>query len=248
VKRTELLNYIHEYLRVGDYSDYCVNGLQVEGCDEINRIVTGVSVSDRLFSYAAEKKADAVIVHHGLFWKGGTPHPFSLRGVMRQRVKTLLDADLNLLAYHLPLDAHPEVGNGIQLANGLGLTKTEPLDYGVTGVFETPQTIAQIEQRLKATCPGEPAIFAYGPEKNERVAVLTGGAASMAEAVAEAGMQVFITGNATEPCVRIAEEAGINLIAAGHYNSERLGAMALGEHLKAEFSLAVDFFEVPNPV
>lgn len=248
MKRTDLLRYLDDYLSVRDFSDYCVNGLQVEGRGDIKRIVTGVSVSERLFAYAAETQADAIIVHHGLFWKGGTPHPFFLRGVMRQRVKALLAADLNLLAYHLPLDAHPQVGNGIQLAQGLGLCEIEPMDYGVAGRLSPPLSLAEMEGRLRTHCPGEPLVFPYGPEKSERVAVLTGGAANMAEAAADAGMHLLITGNATEPCVRIAEEAGITVMAAGHYNSERLGVIALGEHLKAQFSLSVEFFEVPNPV
>lgn len=255
VHRKDLEKFISELLDSASFDDYCINGLQVEGKSEINRIVTGVSASARLFREAASgRKADAVITHHGLFWKS-SPHPFKLTGFMRARVKILLDNDVNFFGYHLPLDAHPVHGNNSLIAKRVGLQELKfvPIQGAVNpiaavGVLAKTTTFKEITAELDSRLGVEGTGIDSGSGSIRKVFVLSGsGGGYFMDAVA-AGADLMITGELREEAVRAAEESGLSLYAAGHYNSEKLGIQALGTKLAKEFDLEVSFIDIPNPV
>lgn len=254
IKLKELENYLAELLDTASFDDYCVNGIQVEGKDEINSIVTGVSASSRLFRAVLERKADAVILHHGLFWKN-SPHPMALKGILRERVKLLLDAEISLFGYHLPLDGHPELGNNVLIAQALGLEDitfcilagmTMPL--AAVGDLKMPVPFEEFERYANLTLETTGLGFNFGRKLLRRVFVVSGhGGGDYIDAV-EAGADLLVTGSLQEDSVRACEELELSLYAAGHYNSEKWGVEALGEHLRDKFDLDVEFVDVPNPV
>lgn len=247
MKRDVLIEHLNTLLAISEFQDYCVNGLQVEGKVEVNRIAGGVSASQRLFREALEWGADLVLVHHGLFWKSD-PHPFYLRGVRRQRLALLLKNDLNLAAYHLPLDAHPTFGNNSQILKRLRLTPVEPLEIGWLGKFEAPMSqeafLALVNDKLQS----EAAPFFFGKPNIQTVLVISGASSAAYEEAAARGVDAFIGGDIREENVRGIEEVGLNYVAAGHYNTERFGVQALLPHLEETFGLTTRFFEIPNPV
>ncbi len=251
---SELEVYLAEFLDTGIFDDYCVNGIQVEGSEEIRRIVTGVSASYRLFEAAADRNADAVLVHHGLFWKN-SPHPMALRGFLRQRLKFLLDRNINLLGYHLPLDAHPVLGNNALIAKAINLQEIEfiPVENkgaftGAIGKFAKPlaweETVAVINQAMGVSGLS----FAFGNREIQSVYVLSGGGGGYFSEALRLKADLLITGELNEDTVRAAEESGLALYAAGHYNSEKWGVRALGQHLAEKFNIQVEFVDIPNPV
>ena len=245
--RNAVLEYIDRALDCGSFQDYCVNGLQVEGRKEVRRIATGVSASLRFFEEASAWGADLLVVHHGLFWKNSN-HPFALTGVTRNRVAFLLNRDINLAAYHLPLDAHPELGNNAVIMRRLEADVLEQVDVGFTGVFEPELPVADLAARVDGMLPSPALRLTYGPEKVRNIAVVSGGAPHLLEEAAGRGVDAFITGELSEYVPRLAEELGVHVFAMGHYNSERFGVMALGERLFEVFDLPVRFFDVANPV
>ncbi len=246
--RDELLRYLDDLLQAGEIQDYSYNGLQVEGRPEVKRVVTGVSACAELFQFAVEQEADAVLVHHGLLWQGQEPR---VRGLFRNRLKILLEHDLNLIAYHLPLDRHPELGNNGVAARALGLTDLAPFaEVGWVGRHEglrLEQVLAKVEE-LYGGFGNRPLVFAEGPEIIRRIAILSGGGGKYVAQAVEAGADLMITGEAAEPTLNFVREARIHFIAAGHYATERLGIRALGDHLADELGLEVLFHEIPNPV
>lgn len=249
--RDELVAYLDEFLGCEACPDASLNGLQVEGRKEISRVACGVSASLRLFRQAAAWQADAVLVHHGLLWKGQVE---VLRGSLRQRLAVLLAEELNLLAYHLPLDRHPEVGNAAVLARQLGLEGLEPfghfdgLSVGWAGVFSRPQPLDELARQLKLLTGQQPLLFSGPGQWVSSVGIVTGsGAGAFGEAV-ETGLDALVVGEAKEWVLHRAEEEGLHVIACGHYASERFGVQALGEHLQRRFGLEVQFFDFPNPV
>lgn len=251
VDRDELVTYLDEFLNVEAGADFCPNGLQVEGAGTIRRLVTGVSACRELFERARQQGADAVLVHHGIFWEGD---PRSITGIQRQRVAELIDGGMNLIAYHLPLDRHPEVGNNAVASRRLGLTRLAPFgDYsgqslGFRGVLDEPISIASLLDRCESVFQQEPLCFPSGPEIVSTVGMISGAAESaFREAIAD-GLDAYITGEASEWVMNVAREAGTHFIAAGHYATERLGVQTLGEHLAEKFGLEVNFEEIPNPV
>ncbi|MCF6336903.1 MAG: Nif3-like dinuclear metal center hexameric protein [Gammaproteobacteria bacterium] len=251
VQRDELLAYLAEILNVRAFADYAPNGLQVEGRADIKKIVTGVTACQALVDAAAERKADALLVHHGYFWKG---EDACIVGMKKQRLGALLAADINLLAYHLPLDAHPELGNNTQLAKLLGLQQE--------GVFgsETGIPIGQygrLTQILSAEAFGKlltrkldrkPLHIAGASGDIHTVAWCTGAAQSYLEQAAALGVDAFVTGEISEQTVHVARELGLHFFSAGHHATERGGVQALGTHLAAHFGLAVEFVDIDNPV
>jgi len=241
------LKQLNEYLNIEAFEDYCVNGLQVEGNPEFDRVVTGVSVSRRLFEAAVDRRAGMIIVHHGLFWKG-SPHPFHLTGILRDRVKLLLDHGINLAAYHLPLDAHPEIGNNAGLLNAIGCPVSEPFDVGYISRPDTPLTPEELRERLNRCLPDPCTAYGdlSGPIRS--LAVVSGGAAGRLESARAAGVDAFVTGEPSEPSVRSSEEMGICYFSIGHYNSERPGPMALADHLRRHFDIDAEFVDVPNAI
>jgi dinuclear metal center YbgI/SA1388 family protein len=246
-QRDEIVRFLAELLSVRDFEDECVNGLQVEGKREVRNIALGVSVSVRLFEAALAQGADMVVVHHGLFWKSDS-QPFALRGVMRKRLGLLLGADVSLLAYHLPLDAHPEVGNNAQLLARLGLSRKQAVYVGYLGSLPEPLSLDAFVDRVNTQIGAQAQVFPYGPDHVQQVAVVSGGASPEYHMALGAGADTFLAGDIRENIVRELEEAGINYINAGHYNTERFGIQALGERVRDTFDVGVEFIDVPNPV
>jgi dinuclear metal center YbgI/SA1388 family protein len=248
-----LSDFIDELLNISSFADYCVNGIQVEGSEEINKIITGVSASERLFQAAVDLNADAVIVHHGLFWRN-SPHPMVLTGILGKRIKLLHKNNISLLAYHPPLDAHPEIGNNAMIANKIGLKNMSIVPAGTVeplaavGELQTALSFADFHQfadeRLKTTG----LALALGCRDVKKLFIVSGGGGRDYQNAADAGADVLITGELEEDSVRAAEELGIGLYAVGHYNSETLGINALGHRLQAQFDVKIKFVDVPNPV
>ena len=254
VTLSDLQRYLADLLNTVAYTDYCVNGVQVEGRRQIGRTLTGVSVSERLFRAAVEKKADAVIVHHGLFWQN-TPTPMALTGFLKARVKLLLESDISLLAYHLPLDGHPELGNNALIARALGLKdvalvpiKGNSTPIAAVGLLPRSQLFASFVKSADRIFGSYGMAQQLALPRVHKVFVLSGGGSGYFPDAVQAGADVMVTGEIREDAVRAAEESGLNLYAAGHYNSEKWGIRALGEHLKATFKLEVTFVDIPNPV
>lgn len=250
VNRDELIDYLDDYLdAVGD--DYGPNGLQVEGAPEIDKIVTGVSSCVELFERAEAVGAQAVMVHHGIFWHG---MPYPLTGVQYRRAAALIRGGMNLIAYHLPLDRHPEVGNNAIAIKQFGLTDREPFaeakgnPVGFSGRFPEPIPLRDLLSRCFQVYGQEPLAFTHGPDPVSTVGILSGSAQKELYRAIDAGLDAFITGEATEWVMNLAKEAGIHYLAAGHYATERLGIRALGEHVARRFGVAVEFVDVPNPV
>ncbi len=247
MKRDALIRHLNELLAISEFQDYCVNGLQVEGKPEVKKVAGGVSVSQELFRQALSWGADLILVHHGLFWKSD-PHPFYLRGVRRARLALLIKNDLNLAAYHLPLDAHPTFGNNIQILNRLGLRAVEPLEVGFIGAFDAPLGRELFLARVKEKLHSEALPFFYGKQELKTILVISGASSAAFEEAAARGVDAFLGGDIREENVRGIEEVGLNYIAAGHYNTERFGVQALLSHLEEKFELETHFFEIPNPV
>ncbi len=250
MKRDELVAYLNDFLKIDEFTDLGPNGLQVEGKEEINHVVFGVSACVELFEKAVALKADAILVHHGIIWDFERP---VYRGSYKKRVKLLLDNNLNLLAYHLPLDAHEQVGNNIEIAKQLELLDIKPFgEYkgkligfrGKLGPMPKETFFNLIREQINS----QALIFPYGPEQVERVGIISGGAQKdVKQAVAE-GLDAYITGEVSEHILHYVKEEGIHFISAGHHATERFGVQALARHLQEMFDLKVTFVDIPNPV
>jgi dinuclear metal center YbgI/SA1388 family protein len=245
-RRDEIIAFADELLDIGSFRDYGPMGMQVVGADEVTKIVCSVSSSRELFERAARAGAELVLVHHGLFWDN-EPRVVDLR--MKGRLRALFDADITLAAYHLALDAHPEIGNNVLLAHQLGLSVEQPFAaLGVGGRFAEPPTITELAERVGEAVDREPLVFADGPERIERGAVITGGGAPFLVAAAAEEYDVLVTGEAAEPTMMTARELGVHFVAAGHYATERLGVQALAGRIGERFGLPWEFIELANPV
>lgn len=246
--RQDITRYIDELLKVGQFQDYCPNGLQVEGRNIIAHIVSGVTASQALIEAAIEQQADALLVHHGYFWKGEEP---CITGLKRERIVRLLENDINLLAYHLPLDAHPELGNNAQLGKKLGLQvegtagDTDLIWYGS---LPAPCSAAKLASRIDAALGRYPLYIEGGEGPISRVAWCTGAAQGYIEQAAALGVQAFISGEISEQTVHVARELGLDYFSAGHHATERYGVQALGEHLAERFGIRHTFIDIDNPV
>ncbi|MGI8607389.1 MAG: Nif3-like dinuclear metal center hexameric protein [Gaiellaceae bacterium] len=240
------MGFAAELLELDAYPDYGPMGLQVVGAPDVMKIACGVSASRELFERAAELGAELVLVHHGLFWDRDSP---VIGAELKGRLRALFDADLTLAAYHLALDAHPELGNNVLLARELGVDPVDRFaEIGFAGPLERPQPMDEFATLVRERLDRPPLVFSYGPETIERVAICSGGAARhLADAVA-GGYDCFLTGEAAEPTKHAAREAGIHFVAAGHYATETLGVQALAERIAQEFSLEWEFVDLPNPV
>ncbi|WP_178861385.1 Nif3-like dinuclear metal center hexameric protein [Thiomicrorhabdus cannonii] len=244
--RQDLIAYLHDFLQVGDYKDYAPNGLQVEGKAEIKRIVTGVTACQALIDAAVARNADAIMVHHGYFWKS---EPVEIVGFKQKRIKSLLVHDINLLAYHLPLDGHPELGNNAMLGKLWGLEDMTP-QPGLLRLGKLPE--AQPIETFLATVSASlnrPALhLPGGPEKVQTIAWCSGGAQGYIDQAIAWGADVYISGEVSEQTTHLAAEGAIHYLAAGHHATERVGIKALGEHLADTFGLEVEFVDIANPV
>lgn len=248
MKRDELTRYLDQLLDSARFRDYCPNGLQVEGRPEIRCIVAGVTASQALLDEAVARGADAVLVHHGYFWRGEDGR---VTGIRRRRLATLLAADLNLLAYHLPLDAHPEFGNNAQLARRAGWLpegRFGEQDLGWVGRPAEPCSAGEMAARLRAAVAREPMLIGDAGRRVGRVAWCTGAAQGFFESAIALGADLFVSGEISEPTVHLARESGVPYLACGHHASERYGVQALGEHLQDAFGIECSFVEIENPV
>jgi dinuclear metal center YbgI/SA1388 family protein len=246
--RDELNRYLADLLEVARFRDYSPNGLQVEGCAEVCRIVTGVTASADLIDAAVAADAHAIVVHHGYFWRGEDPR---LVGTRRARIAKLIAADLNLFAFHLPLDAHPSLGNNAQLARVLGFVeegRTGEQDLVAFGAPESPHALEELAARVGERLARAPLVIGDPARVVRRIAWCTGGAQGYFEAAVELGVDAYLTGEISEQHVHLARESGVAFIAAGHHATERFGVQALGGHLARELGLAHRFIDLPNPV
>jgi dinuclear metal center YbgI/SA1388 family protein len=246
----QLSNYCAQYLKIQDFRDYCPNGLQVEGRTEVKKLATGVTASLSFIEQALEWGADALLVHHGYFWKN---EDVTITGIKKRRLQRLLTQDVSLLAYHLPLDAHAEVGNNACLAAMLGIDDLEPLQAGVRRSVGNVGTLAEdidvntFVTRCQQALGRDVLHINSGAATIRRIALCTGGAQAMIDDAIRVQADLYLTGEISEQTVHIAREAGIHFIAAGHHATERYGAQALGRHLEQEFNLIHCFFDIDNP-
>ncbi|MGB9094804.1 MAG: Nif3-like dinuclear metal center hexameric protein [Gallionella sp.] len=244
----ELRDYNASLLQTNLFKDYCPNGLQVEGRAEVRRIATGVTASQHVLDAAIEWGADAILVHHGYFWRN---EEATLVGTRKKRIAQLLRHDVSLLAYHLPLDAHGELGNNVQLGKLLGLTaqgRFGDQDMVWLGELMPPRSLAQFSRQIADDLQRTPQVIGDGDRNIRRVAWCSGGAQGYFEAAIAQGVDAYITGEISEQNYHLANETGVAFIAAGHHATERLGIQALGEHLANRFGLEHRFFDQPNPV
>ena len=245
-RRDDILDYAAELLDLASYPDYGPQGMQVVGADEVSKIACGVSSSLELFERAAAAGAQLVVVHHGLLWEN-EPRTIDLR--MRRRLETLFNADLTLAAYHLALDAHPEVGNNALLARELGVEIERPFGgIGVGGRLAEPEPLAAFLGRVRERIAPEPLVLGERDDMVERVAIISGGGGRHLADAAGEGYDLYLTGEPEEPSLHTARELGITFVAAGHYATERLGVQALAARLAERFELDWEFIELPNPV
>jgi dinuclear metal center YbgI/SA1388 family protein len=249
MQRREFNQLLNDILKPHTIKDFCPNGLQVEGRDDITTIVTGVTASQALIDAAIEKKADAILVHHGYFWKGESQ---PITGMKKRRIGALLTHDINLFAYHLPLDIHPVVGNNAQLANLLDIeieAGLEPVANSVAmkGRLKTPLTGSEFANKIAKVLNRKPLSSVVRDEKIHTIALCTGGGQGYIDLAAEQGIDAYLTGEASEQTIHSSREQNIDFFAAGHHATERYGIKALGELLAKEHGFDVSFIDIDNP-
>ena len=244
--RQELQSYLHDFLNISEFKDYAPNGLQVEGKQEIRTIVTGVTACQALIDEAIKLNADAILVHHGYFWKS---EPEVITGFKQKRIKSLLLNDINLFGYHLPLDAHGELGNNAMLGKLWELEDITPLP-GLVRLGRLPKAISidDFKVQVSTSLNRDVLHLPGGAESVQTVAWCSGGAQGYIDQAIEWGADVYISGEVSEQTTHLAKECGVHYFSAGHHATERLGIMALGEHLAKKFDLACYFVDIDNPV
>lgn len=246
--RDEIVVWLDETLEIGAWSDKSLNGLQVEGAAEVDRVAVAVDAALATFSLAVEAGAALLLVHHGLFW--GSPEPIT--GPLRARLAALLDAEISLYAAHLPLDGHPRLGNNAVLSRLLELRETSPFgEYGgstigVRGTLPSPVDRDGLAGRLEALLEARPDVLPFGPETIETVAVVSGDAAGLVGEAAAAGVDAFVTGESDHVAWHAAREHGVNLVFAGHYATETVGVRALGDAVAERFGIESVFLDAPT--
>ena len=244
----DLVSYCDQQLNPDLFSDFCPNGLQVDAGRPVKRLVTGVTASLELIEAAAAWQADALLVHHGYFWKG---EPAPLTGMKGRRIRALYAQGISLIAYHLPLDAHPELGNNRQLGRRLEITNAAALDgeQGLIwhGELESPLSAAGFAQRITERLGRTPLLVSGGDRPVRRLAWCTGGAQKYIERVVGSGVDAYLTGEVSDATVHVARECGIHFYAAGHHATERFGVQALGAAVAARFDLEHRFMDIENP-
>ena len=248
MQREELNRYLDGLLEISRFRDYCPNGLQVEGRGEIRRIVSGVTASLDLIQAALAEDADAILVHHGYFWKGDDP---CIIGARRARIALLIAHELNLFAYHLPLDAHAEFGNNAQLGKRLGLIETGRFadqELGFCGRLDAAMPLDAFALHVRHRLGREPLVIGDAAREVRNIAWCTGAAQGFFEEAIKLGPDAYLSGEISEQQVHLARESGVAFVAAGHHATEKFGVQALGEHLAARFGVAHRFIDIPNPV
>lgn len=250
MKRAELQAYLNQFLAVDRVKDYCPNGLQVEGRDEVHKIITGVTACQALIEHAVTEDADAILVHHGYFWKG---EPAEIQGMKKRRLQLLLRNDINLFAYHLPLDVHARFGNNAQLARLMDwphpspLTTVEPEGVVMCTELSHDEDAGALALQLEDKLGRRLFCAVHEAQPIRRIAWCTGGGQGFIDAAAQAGCDAFVTGEVSEQTIHSAREQGIAFYAAGHHATERYGIRALGEHLEEQFGLEHRFIDIDSP-
>jgi dinuclear metal center YbgI/SA1388 family protein len=248
MQRSRLEAYLDRYLDVGRFRDYCPNGLQVEGRESVARLVSGVTASVQFLEAAIDARADAVLVHHGYFWRGEDARVI---GPRRRRIALLIKHDLNLFAFHLPLDAHEEVGNNAALARELDFSVSGRFgeqDIGMHGEVSQAATLGELAGHVEKRLQRKPVVVGDVSRPVRRVAWCTGAAQGYVEDAARLGVDAYVTGEISEQTVHFARESGIGFISAGHHATERYGVQSLGAHLADRFALDHRFIDIDNPV
>ncbi|SFE13260.1 Nif3-like dinuclear metal center hexameric protein [Nitrosomonas sp. Nm166] len=246
--RDELENHLNQLLDISRFQDYCPNGLQVEGRHNIHTIVSGVTASLDLLKAAITAKADAILVHHGYFWRG---EDLRITGMKSRRIALLMTNQINLFAYHLPLDAHPQFGNNALLGKKLGLIETGRFgdqNIAVHGELIQVSTLGALGEKISRTLLRKPMMVGNPDKTIRRIAWCTGAAQSYFEAAIRQGVDAFITGEISEQSVHAVRESGVAFIAAGHHATERYGVQALGDHIAQNFDIQHQFIDIENPV
>ncbi|HYD59760.1 MAG TPA: Nif3-like dinuclear metal center hexameric protein [Noviherbaspirillum sp.] len=250
IPRDDFAKYLEQTLDINRFRDYCPNGLQVEGRPDIKKLVTGVTASLALIEAAVEHGADAILVHHGYFWRGEDAR---VVGPKHRRLKLLLEHDVNLFAYHLPLDMHPEFGNNAQLASHVGLIPDGRFgenDLGWLGVpaDHSVKTVGDLARTVEERLGRAPLVIGDPAQRLGRVGWCTGAAHGMLGDAIAAGASAYLSGEVSEPTVHLARETGVAYLACGHHATERFGVQALGAHLAQQFGIEHIFVDIPNPV
>ena len=246
-----LISYLDEYLKAQSIQDYCPNGLQIEGKHVVGKVLGGVTATQELIDFAISQKVDAILVHHGFFWKGEDQR---ITGIKKKRIQALLKHDISLIAYHLPLDIHPVVGNNIQLAKLLNLKNIGPLDplaknsIGIAGELDEQLTADTLQQIVSSSLGRDCFQVGNGSKLLKTIGLCTGGAQNMINQAVNLGLDAFISGEISEPTVHIANETGVNYFSAGHHATERGGVIALGNHLADKFELEFEFIDLFHTV
>lgn len=246
----QLEKLLNQKLNINIIKDYAPNGLQIEGKSEIKKIITGVTACQALLDYAVEEKADAILVHHGYFWKNEDPR---LRGMKGKRIKTLMQNDINLYAYHLPLDIHSELGNNVLFAQAIGLTNLQPMENSpvsipLWGEFNPPISAQELTQRLEKCLQRTPMVsHENAPNLIHTLGICTGGAQDYIDLAANLNLDGYITGEVSERTIHSAREQGLHFFSAGHHATERFGIRALGEWLQETTRIEVIFKDINNP-
>jgi dinuclear metal center YbgI/SA1388 family protein len=249
--RDEIVRHLDELLEIDGFSDYGPNGLLVPGAEEVTTVATGVSAQLELFRRAADAGAELVLTHHGLFWDF---HPRTIGPAMKERLRALFDADISLASYHIPLDAHAEVGNNALICAALGLEQAEPFaehkgrTLGFVGRSREGIAFGELRARCARAFGQEPFVWDAGPEPVRSVGIVSGSATEDLDAAIALGLDAFITGEAAEHVMADAREAGIHFIAGGHYATEVFGVRRLGELVAERFGVEHRFIDIPNPI
>ncbi|WP_394809145.1 Nif3-like dinuclear metal center hexameric protein [Nitrosomonas sp.] len=246
--RDELENHLNQLLDIPRFHDYCPNGLQVEGRSNILTLISGVTASLDLLQAAATAKADAILVHHGYFWRGEDTR---ITGIKARRIALLMHQQINLFAYHLPLDAHPQFGNNALLGKKLGFIETGHFgdqDIAVQGELAQATTLSALGEKISRTLLRKPKIIGDPDKTIRRIAWCTGAAQGYFEAAIQQGVDAYITGEISEQNVHAARESGVAFIVAGHHATERYGVQALGDHIAQKFGIQHQFIDIENPV
>jgi len=246
VDRDQLIDFCNETLGVSRFDDYCPNGLQIEGRQQVRKIISGVSANQDLIDTAIEKEADAIFVHHGIFWKNDS---MTITGYQTQRVKKILEAGINLFAYHLPLDDHKELGNNSQLASILGVINPIPVEDSLIWTGEINDTsLGEFSLLVEKKLCRSPQVFGNLKSSIKKVAWCTGGAQKYFQDAINLDVDLFITGEISEQMPAMAKESGVSFMAAGHHATERYGVQALCQFLAEKFNLEHEYVEIPNDV
>jgi len=247
VDRNKIVKYCEDYLKVKDFDDYCVNGLQVEGSEKVDKIITGVSLSEKLIREAIKKNAKMIIVHHGLF-KNLIGTPPVIKGFTKNRIKLLLENNINLLGFHLPLDAHEKIGNNISLCELLNIENAKPFDVGFVGELKKETNINDFVEAVNKKLSTNSYTILAGKKTVKKVGIISGGASPEFGLVYELNADTYICGDVREEVVEAVKEVKINFINAGHYNTEKLGIQNLGNLIEKKFKIKVEFADIPCDV